>query len=291
MILKHTVPPQLYDKTGAAFSMDHEHDGKAYVRPMVKVLLQTSNYRGDDFHEEEDHEPAQYLVCMDRSSLFDAPPVAVVNDELVAKQAELDALKAEAKKVVRDLNSQRSAAEYKLADAKRQLDTWMESHRVMIDLGKLLDGAVLYPLSVSENHYHRARDIPRIPSMQSAAYLSITSGNFEKGQKWTCKKYADDSYRMPFQFFDTEEERSVVIRSEFDAACQSFRQKPDFTVDIYTTTNLHYGTLLEWVKVHPALSIPEDIKAMKSANDAELVERRKAALAAELAAMSKAGAA
>jgi hypothetical protein len=283
--MTHTT---LYDKTGAAFNLDHEHDGKSYVRPMVKVLMQTSNYRGDDFHEEEDHEPAQYLVCVDRSSLFDEPPVAVVNDELVAKQAEMDALKAEAKKAVREIGFQRSAAERELQDAKRQLDTWMQSHRVMMDLGKLLDGKVLYPLSVSENHYHHARDIPQIPSMQGAAYLAITSGNFEKGQPWTCKKYADDPYRKPFRFFDTEEERSAVIRAEFDAACQSFRKKPDFTVDIYTSTNLHYGTLLEWVKTHPALSIPDDIKTMKSANDAELVERRKAALAAELQAISRA---
>jgi hypothetical protein len=280
---------QLYDKTGAAFSFDHEHDGTAYVRPMVKVFLQ-SGY-GEDVHEEEDFEPAGYLVAMDRSSLFDAPPLAVVNDEVAAKQAELDALKAEANKVVRDINSQRSAAERGLQEAKRQLDQWMESHRVMTDLGKLLDGQVLYPLSVSENHYHRARDIPSIPSMQNAAYLAITSGNFEKGQKWVCKKYADDTYRTPFRFFDTEEERAEVILSEFEATCAKFRERPNFDTTSHTaTTTLHYGTLMEWVEMHPTLTIPDDIKAMKAANDAELVERRKATLAAELAAISKAGA-
>lgn len=290
MTSKHnSIPAQLYDKTGAAFSFDHEHAGKAYVRPLVKVFTQ-SGY-GDDMHEEEDFEPAGYLVAMDRASLSEAPPLTVVNEEVAAKQAELDALKAESKKLIRDLNSQRSAAEREFQSAKRQLDTWMESHRVMMTLGKLLDGAVLYPLSVSENHYHHARDIPRIPTMRYAAYLALTSGDFEDGKAWVCKQYGNDHYGSPFQFFDTEEERSAVIQSEFDAACQSFRQKPNFTVDIYTTTNLHYGTLLEWVKVHPALSIPEDIKAMKAANDAELVERRKASLAAELAAISKVGAA
>lgn len=279
---------KLYDKTGAAFSFDHEHEGTAYVRPLVKVFTQ-SGY-GDDMHEEEDFEPAGYLVAMDRASLSDAPPLVVVNEEVAATQAELDALKAEAKKVVRDLNTQRSTAEWELQSAKRQLDTWMESHRVMMDLGKLLDGAVLYPLSVRENGYHHGREIPRIPEMRSAKYLAIHSGDFEKGQKWVVRQYGMDSYGSPFQFFDTEEERAAVIRSEFDATCQSFRQKPDFTVDIYTSTNLHYGTLLEWVKTHPSLIIPDDIKAMKAANDAELVERRKATLAAELAAIEKAGA-
>lgn len=273
----------LYDKTGAAFSLDHEIDGTAYVRPMVKVVIQ-SNY-GDDFSEEEDFEPAGYLVAVDRASLSDAPPLAVVNEEVAAKRAELDALKAEAKKALSEINSQRFAAERELQSSKLQLDRWMETHRVMGDLGKLLDGKVLYPLSVSENHYHHARDIPRIPKMDGAKYLVLHSGDFEKGQKWGVKRYGSDSYGSPFCFFDTEEERVAVIRAEFDAACQSFRQKPNFTVDIYTSTTLHYGTLLEWVKTHPSLAIPDDIKAMKAANDAALIEQRKAALAAELAAI------
>lgn len=287
---KHTPGPwHLYDKTGAAFSFDHEHDGKAYVRPLVKVSIQ-SGY-GDDLQEEEDFEPAGWLVAMDRASLSDSPPVAVVNEEVAAKQAELDALKAESKKVICDINSQRSVAERELQSAKRQLDTWMESHRVMMDLGKLLDGQVLYPLSVRENHYHHGRDIPRIPTMNNAKLLAIHSGDFEKGQKWVCKQYGSDTYGSPFQFFDTKEDRSAVISAEFDAACQSFRKAPNFGTTSHTTsTTLHYGTLLEWVKTHPALNIPDDIRAMKADNDAKLVEARKAKLAAELAAIEEAGA-
>jgi len=274
----------LYDKTGAAFSLDHEIDGTAYVRPMVKVFTQYGY--GDDVHEEEDIEPAKYLVAVERSSLFDAPPLVAINADIKAKTEELAAVKSEAKKVINELKSERFAAECKLADAKRQLDTWMESHRVMMDLGKLLDGAILYPLSVSENHYHHARDIPRIPGMRHASYLTLTSGNYEEGKKWAVKAYASDSYGSPFVFFDTEEERAAVIRSEFEITCGKFRERPNFDITTYSTgTTLHYGTLLEWVKTHPALAIPDDIKAMKAANDAELVERRKAALAAELAAI------
>lgn len=290
MILKHTVPPQLYDKTGAAFSLDHEHDGVAYVRPMVKVITQYGY--GDDVHENEDFEPAAYLVTMDRAALFDAPPVVALNDDIKAKTEELDALKAEAKKAINELKSERSAAEYKLADAKRQLDLWMQTHKSMIDLGKLLDGKILYPLSVEENRYHGARSVPHIPKMNDISGLRVEGGDFEKGKEWRVKRYLSDHYHTSFQFFDTEEERSAVILSEFEATCAKFRERPDYDTTGYTSsTTLHYGTLLEWVKVHRALSIPEDIKAMKAANDAELVERRKAALAAELAAMSKAGAA
>lgn len=273
-----------FDKTGAAFRMDHEHDGVAYVRPMVKVIVQYGG--GDDLHEEEDHEPAAYLVPMDRSSLFDAPPVVALNADIAAQKAELDALKAEGKKAVREINLEQAIAEGKLRDAKRQLDEWMNTHRVMMELGKLLDGQVLYPLSVRENNYHHSREIPRIPEMNYAQYLSITSGDFEKGQKWVCKKYSSDSYGSPFRFYDTEEERSAVIQAEFVEACQAFRKAPNFDTTSWSAgTTLHYGTLMQWVATHPSLAIPDDIVAMKAANDAALVEKRKAALAAELAAI------
>lgn len=272
---------KLYDKTGAAFSFDHEHNGVLYVRPLVKVVMQ-ANY-GDDFHEEEDFEPAGYIVARSKGELFYGPPVEALNADIKAKTDELAALKSEAKKAINELKSERSATEYKLADAKRQLDQWMHTHKGMIDLGKLLDGKILYPLSVEENRYHGGRNIPRIPKMKDIRGLRVEGGDFEKGKEWRARSWMSDSYNTDFQFFDTEEERAAVIQSEFDATCRRFREKPDFTIDIYTTTNLHYGTLLEWVRTHPALSIPEDIKAMKSANDASLVEQRKAALAAELA--------
>lgn len=272
----------LYDKTGAAFSLDHEIDGIAYVRPLVKVIVQSVDW-GEGPIADEDYEPAAYLVAVGRSSLFDAPPVAAINEDVAAKKAELDALVSANKKAVRDIDSERSSAERELQAAKRQLAEWMKSHRVMIDLGKLLDGQVLYPLSVKENNYHRGRDIPRIPDMRNAGYLTVTSGDFEKGQKWVCKPFSSDHYGSPFRFYDTEAERTAVIQSEFTEACQSFRKAPNFETATWTTgTTLHYGTLVEWVNTHPSLSIPADIVAMKAKHDADMVEKRKAALAAEL---------
>ncbi len=279
----------LYDKTGAAFSLDHELGGTAYVRPMVKVFVQ-SGY-DDDMHEVQDFEPAKYLVAVERSSLFDAPPVAVLNADIKAKTDELSSLKAEAKKVIDELKSERSAAEYRLADAKRQLNQWMQTHKGMIDLGKLLDGKNLYPLSVEENRYHGGRSIPQIVKMKDVGGLRVEGGDFEKGKEWRVKTYMSDHYGTSFQFFDTEEERAAVILSKFEATCARFRQKPDFTVDIYTSTTLHYGTLLKWVDTHPALRIPDDIEAMKAAHAADLVEQRKAKLAAELAAIEASSAA
>lgn len=275
----------LYDKTGAAFKLDHEHNGTLYVRPLVKVVMQLTNYHGDDFHEEVDFEPADYIVAKDEAELFYAPPIPAVDAELVAKQAELSKIKAEASKALDAIRSEKQKAEWELSAAKRQLEDWMKTHKGMIDLGKLLDGKVLYPLSVDENRYHGARNIPHIPKMKDIRGLRVEGGDFEKGKEWRARHWLSDSYGTDFQFFDTEEERAAVIQSEFEATCTKFRVKPNFSMESYSTA-LSYGLLLKWVETHPALSIPDDIKAMKAAHDAELVEQRKAKLAAELAAMS-----
>lgn len=277
----------LYDKNGAVYTLDHEHDGTAYVRPMVKVVTQATGYNGDSFHEEEDYEPASYLISMDRSELFNSPPIEEVNEDLASKKAELAALKADAEREIREINAERSAIKSDLRHAKHQLDMWMGKHRVMMDLGKLLDGQILYPLSVRKNSYHHSREIPYIPKMERLDLLTVSAGDFEKGQKWTIKKYSSDSYGNPFRFFDTEEERSAVISSEFDEVCEAFRKKPNFeTAGYTTTTSLNYGTLMKWVKTHPALTIPADIEAMKDENDAKVVEDKKAALKAQLEELS-----
>ncbi|WP_312418295.1 hypothetical protein [Shinella sp.] len=281
--VKHTNG-LLYDRTGAAFSLDHEIEGTAYVRPMVTVVMQSTSYHGDDFHEEETTEPAGYLVAKDRDELFDAPPHVELDADIVAKKAELAQIKAEAAKVMDNLRSEKQKAEWELSSAKRHLEDWMRTHKGMIDLGKLLGGKVLYPLSVEENRYTGARNIPHIPKMKDIRGLRVEGGDFEKGKEWRARYYLSDHYNIDFQFFDTEEERAAVILSEFEATCKVFRAKPDFKSGGYSTT-LSYETLKKWVAEHPSLRIPDDINAMKAAHDAELVEQRKAKLAAELAAI------
>lgn len=276
----------LYDRTGAAFTLDHEFNGTAYVRPMVKMIFQSSNYQGDDIERAEDFEPADYLVAMESAALFDAPPVGQVNADIAEKQAELKAIQAETAKAVRQAKSDKSTAARELATAQRQLSEWMESHRVMIDLGKILDGQVLYPLSVSENPYHHGPSIPRIPEMGNANYLALTSVDSQKGEKWVLKRYSQDCWGNSFRFYDTEAERAAVISAEFLAVCDRFRKSPNFDTTSHTAgTTLHYGTLMKWVGTHPALAIPDDIRAMKAADDAKVVEAKRAKLAAELAAM------
>lgn len=276
-----------YDKTGAAFEVDHEIDGVAFVRPMLKVIYQSRSYSGDDFHEETDMEPADFLVKRKLSELFDTPPIEVVDAEIGAKLEELAKITTEASRMEKQTRAEIGRLDQELASAKNELDRWFSEHRVMCELGKLLDGQILYPLSVRENVYHHAREIPRVPEMLNAKYLAVTSGDFEKGQKWVCKQYGSDSYGSPFRFFDTEEERAAMISEEFDATCEHFRKNPNLDTTSHTAgTKLHYGTLQGWVEAHPGLSIPEDIQAMKSEHDERMVEKRRAELAAELASMS-----
>lgn len=276
----------IYDKTGAAFSLDHKIGGVSYVRPMVRIVTQSMTCSGDDFHEEEGFEPADFLVARNTRELFDAPPVALVDQDIAERQKALDQLIAQHQKSLRETSAAERAATNNLDAAKRQLAAWMTEHKVMVDLGKLLNGQVLYPLSVSGNHYHKARNIPKIPDMRGGKYLSIHSGDFEKGQKWVCQKYGSDDYGRPFMFFDTEEERAAVIASEFATTCDCFRKNPSFGDPSYTTTTrLSYTTLQSWVKTHPALSIPDDIEAMKADYDTSVAKAKREKLAAELAAM------
>lgn len=274
----------LYDKTGAAFALDHEVDGVSYVRPMVKVVMYQTDYRGDDYHEEEGFEPADFLVALNTSELFEAPPVAVVDAEIAAKREELHALVSDAKRQEREAKEAKRKAEFELAQAKSQLEKWMTEHKVMIDLGKLLDGQVLYPLSVRDGTYHSGREVPQIPKMSGAKYIALHSGDFEKGQKWVCKKYGEDGYGKSFCFFDTEEERDAAIADEFAATLDAFRKNPTFSKDGATySTRLDYGTLTRWIKEHPTLEIPADIEAMKAEHDAEVARKKREQLAAQLA--------
>ncbi|MDO6587360.1 hypothetical protein Q4543_17750 [Salipiger sp. 1_MG-2023] len=272
----------LYDKTGAAFDLDHERDGTAYVRPMVKVV-------DVDTGEEYGHEPAEYLVERRRCDLFDAPPVEALNADIAAKQAELAALQSQIAKTKRDAANETWRARHDLETAQRQLADWMKTHKVMIDLGKLLEGQTLYPLTVKEGSYHPGREVPSIPQMRNASYLRLSGGDWDTGKAWSCKRYSSDNYGCRFQFFDTEDERADAIASEFDRTCDAFRKSPAFSLDGKTySTRLDFGTLTRWVETHAALTIPADILAMKAADDAAKVEARKAKLAAELAAIDNA---
>lgn len=273
----------LYDKSGAKFFLDHEHEGTVYVRPVIKVF--SVSY--DDEYQEEGEEGADYIVARKRDDLFDAPPVEVIDAELKAKQAELNQLKSETQRIKRESDAALRKAEFELTAAQRQLQDWMGKHKVMIDLGKLIEGKTLYPLTVRKSSYHDTFEVPSIPETKNAEYLTLTNGDWENGKAWRCKRYSSDTYGSKFQFFDTEEERAAVISDAFSSACEAFRKQPNFSEEGKTySTRLDFGTLHLWVKRYSYLAIPDDILAAKKDDEAKKIAERKAQLSAELASIS-----
>ena len=273
---------KLYDKSGGVFRVRHAVDDIVFANPaIILVDEETGDEVGEDW--------AEYLVERKRSELFDEPPTKLVNAEISEKLEQLRSLTAEICREKSAAENDLRKARSELESAKRELSGWMRKHKVMIDLGKLLDGKTLYPLTVRENSYHRGTDIPVIPSMMNASYLRLEGGNWETGKSWSCKDHSSDNYGASFQFFDSEEDRATVIRTQFSAACDLFRKKPDWEAASWTaSTRMNWATMNEWVKRHPSLSIPDDILAMKADNDAAKVAAKKAALAAELSALDQA---
>jgi len=273
----------LYDKTGASFQLDHKIKNIFYVRPMIQVVQRSINYSGDDFFEDETLEPSDYLIARDANELFTEPPVKIVDIEIKDKIKKSQALILSLKQQTFEAQAAKQKMERELNHAQKKLEKWKSEHRVICDLGNLLDGKVLYPLSVKKNPYHKGRDIPYIPKMVNARYLSVISGDFEKGQKWVCAKNATDTYGNPFQFFETEEDRLNAIALEFEEACEAFKKAPLFDSPQHTTlTKLSYCTLQAWVKAHPSLSIPADIESMRSKHEFNVKQQKREHLISQL---------
>lgn len=269
----------LYDRDGSVFELDHEIDGTAYLRPMVKVLV---DVEGDT--EDGGYEPASYLVMRPRAELFDEPPHALMDQEVADRRGEIDRLVSEKSNLLRGIEQAKYASDREIKAAERQLDEWMTKHKVMIDLGKLLDGAELFPLTVKENPYHDEFKIPRIPDLKNAERLILKGGEWTGGKAWRLSKRGVDNYGEAFEFFNTEEERTAEITTQFEKACISFRRNTSFSEEGRTYgSRLDFGTLQRWVDTHPFLEIPVDITAMKAEDDAAKLEARRAKLAAELA--------
>lgn len=272
----------LYDKSGGVFRVRYAVDDIVFANPaIILVDEETGDAVGEDW--------AEYLVERKRSELFDKPPTELVEAEISEKLKQLQALTVETFREKTAAENDLRKARAELDSAKRELSEWMRKHKIMMDLGKLLDGKTLYPLTVNENSYHRGPNIPVIPSMANARYLRLGGGNWETGNSWSCEAYGSDNYGQSFQFFDTEDERTAVISAQFSAACDLFRKKPDWTAETWTaSTRMNWATLNAWINRHPHLSIPDDILQMKAANDAAQIAAKKAALAAELSAIDQA---
>lgn len=276
---------KFYDKKGSVYMLDHMLGDKAYVRPMVKVIVQTTNYLGDDYDEFEEYEPASYLIEMNREDLFSSSPVQKIDEEISEKIKEFSTLKKEIASEMSALKAEKEATERELISAKRQLEDWQKKHRVIQDIGKLMDGVTLYPLStpsetyISHSSYY---NMPTIPNPMYWRKLVLLHGNFKAGQPWVYERtgFVDNSYGSPFLFFETEEERNAEIREQFKKACEKFvrSSNPDLR---------GYHDLVKWTKTYQFLVLPKEVEAIKVAEEQRTVQKKREELEAQLASLNK----
>lgn len=99
MTEQFTQGDTVYTQDGTQYYFDHAAGEHGYVSPII--LIQTTNYHGDDFDEHE--EPADHMIPIKLTSLSQTPWVRKIHEE--TKQAV-----AERKAILDDLNAQIGAA-------------------------------------------------------------------------------------------------------------------------------------------------------------------------------------
>jgi hypothetical protein len=275
----------LYTSDGRRVEFHHDHGGLAYVYPILTVIHQSSNYAGDDYHEEEDEQLAEHLIAIKMEDLYETRPITRIDDDIAERLAVLAFANAEISKAQRQAQSEVWKNSQIMDNAKRDLENWSKKHKPMQDLVRFLEGEPMFPLTVPSHSYHRGPARPSIPKMDDVRYIMLKKGS---GDSWQVTK-SRDSY-TDFEVYYTEEERQGRITELFELALAAFRKKPDYgTRGIMHTTHLDYGSIKGWINAFPHLSIPEDITEGKIAADAAAVEAQKATLKAELDALTMEG--
>lgn len=276
----------LYMQDGTAVAFDHIHNGVAYVHPILTTIIQVSNHRGDDFYEDEDEAPAAHLIPVDPAKLYTKKPVQALDDEIIAKRAELAEYENLIRNAKHSLRKETLQAQTELTAAKAELDRWFKEHDIFVDLGRMLDNAPMFPLKVEKNPYHNHTDVPFIPNWKDVSTLTIRYNYLNKSNPWSIQsKHSTESYYQ-VRFFHTEEDRQAFVSSRFVEVCDVFRKRPDYGMEGKTySSRLDFGTLIRWTEKHPHLIMPEDILAAKKAEDAAALEAQKEVLRKRLAAL------
>lgn len=267
---------RLYAQDGSRVEFSFEHAGVGYVRPLLTTRIQVVGPSGDYYDEDEDVEPADHLIGIPLSQLYEHTPVAVIDAEIAAKRA---VLAAEVKAHHADTTKRKAetkALESALKFHKEELEKWRAKYGIVDDAIRLLEGLPMYPLTARQG----ADVLPVIPKTAETKYLQLRKQQpFEpkkkqngESLKWTrayTSRYGETSVEDVL-FFHTEEERDVHIVDRFYKVCGLWREKPNHTLTSYGNT-VTYGKLLDWLREFPFLEMPADIIAVQQ--DHEYVER------------------
>ena len=113
---------RVYTQDGTEYEFDHEAAGYALVAPII--LVQTTNYRGDDFEEHE--EVADHLVRFKAESISGDPWVKKIHDET---KTALEEKKEKLSVVQREIGEAETALRMK----KRELEDFEKSVKAEVE--------------------------------------------------------------------------------------------------------------------------------------------------------------
>lgn len=134
----------VYKQDGTEFCFDHVVGDYAFCHPIV--IIQTTNYTGDDFEEHEDI--AGHLVRVKLDELSSNPWIAKINEDTKAAMAE-------AQSKLDDIKSQIGDAAISLQEMKRELHDFEKAAKTRPDLSLVLDfvhGRITH-CAVGSEHY------------------------------------------------------------------------------------------------------------------------------------------
>ena len=272
-----------YLPNGAKVTLDHIHEGMAFVYPMMV----TQTIYGDDV-EEHEHE-ADHLITLPASLLSKKPPVASLEEETQKLQDKIDMLRRKIKKEENILSTTRQEH----TDLCNQTRKWKEKNPCFDRIIKLLNGEDMIALSIPSWKYWCI--MPKILDTADAAALQLVNkggGKFSWRGQWD-HPYMHLNSKLDehiVEFFDTEEDMQKFVTELWNKLLKYYAHTPKdgrFGRIGVTGKLIKYTTLVKWVEQFPFLTIPDSIEEDKAAYEAEQKANMLAAAKEKVAELEK----
>lgn len=256
-----------YLPTGEAVLVDHIVGDAAYVHPMI--VVQTTNYNGEDY--DEDEIPADHLIMVSASKLSAQPPLTALQAEVAALKEQIADLGREKEAEKRDL----SALRKDFMDLSGQVRTWRAKNPCFDRIVKLLNGEEMIALSIPSWQYRC--DMPKRLDTNDAAVLQLInkgSGKFGWVGHWRKNhdRFGSERDINVVEFFDTEDELQKFVYTLWEEVLVYYDKTSDkvrFKRTGATGKMVTYETLTKWIERFPFLRIPPHVEDAKAAYEAQ----------------------
>jgi len=268
----------LYLDNGAKVTLDHIHNGMAFVYPMV--VTQTATYHGDDFDEYEYE--ADHLISVKATTLHRAPPLESLSKEVSGLKEQIKELQ-HTKQVEKDELSVLRRSHMKVEQEVRR---WRAENPRFEQITALMKGESLIAYSVPSWKYRC--DMPMRLDTNDCEILQLVNrggGKFGWAGHWRPdnNRFRENYDVHVVEFFDTEEDGHAFVEELWKAVLIEFDKTPPNAQfgHLGTTGKLtSYDDLQKWVDRFPFLSIPEEVeqdrKDYETQKKAKLLQAAKA---------------